>query len=391
MQRLLTILFLACAISIAAAPGMRAAIPVYPDSDTSYNPRVPCIAPVDKAGGGKCMEAEAVFRYELAPCVQFPAAGELQAEVRDNGRREAKEIVALADGDARLIVRVGKASDGRQPALVWAQKGKDVATAPLPQPLSRDWTRIDLKWDKSGASITLADGETARLTLPAAFAPQNISLQTAQVAGLKIEGDGTFSLDWTQGYAAQVEPSATGSATEARLFGFDTFVISRDESKRDCPMVQVINAGPEARSMVLECDLAGEVGASHQQWKQEIQVPAKSAVMTAVAFPVALTSDVYHLTVHSSSIQPALEVRRHFLFVEERDEPAGPAKFGLHDAARNLFGCWPDALPITLSTNYLGWGSVMGPPWLKDRESRPTRRPTNGIGIAASTGPSRRA
>ncbi len=50
----------------------------------------------------------------------------------------------------------------------------------------------------------------------------------------------------------------------------------------------------------------------------------------------------------------------------ESRRAGGPAKFGLHDSARNHFGAWPDALPVALSTNYVSWGVVMGPPWVKD-------------------------
>jgi len=378
MPRQFSILFLACALAILAgwqAIGTETAaqtpsvvatpLAVYPDSDTSFNPRVPCIAPVDREGG-KCMDAEAAFQYALAPYVKFAGGGELVAEVRDNGRREAKDIVTLSDGGESLILRVGKALDGDLPALVLVKGGKTAASAALAKPLPRQWSKVDIKWDASSATLVAEDGETAKLTFPDHFVPKNAGLQTAQVTDLKIAGQGTFALDWKNGYAAQVVPAADSNETEARFFGFDTYVISRNPAKRDCPMVQVMNGGSEARTVKFDFELAGEESQSHQQWSQAIEVPARSSVMAALNFPAALASDVYHLAVHSASFQPALTEAKHFLFVEDRGEPAGPAKFGLHDSARNLFGAWPDALPVSLSTNYISWGMVVGPAWLKD-------------------------
>jgi len=353
------LLFLA--LALAAAPRLFAdALLVYPDADTSFNPRVPCIAPVDKAGGGKCMDAAAEFRYQLAPFVAA-GTGDLRAQVRDNGRRAAKNILTLADGKSELGLRIAAASAGGLPVLVWIKDGKMTASASFTKPVPADWTGVELKWDGVTASATLADGESVQVKLPAPFAPQSLALQTALVSGIDLESDGKFTLDWTQGYAAQVESSAKCTATATRLFGFDTFVISRDPAKRDCPMVQVSNAAAP-RKVELDCTLTGEMDTTPRQWTQVVDVPAKSSVMASLELPKTLGSDVYHLAVHS----PAFEGKANFLFVQDRGEPAGPAKFGLHDSARNHFGAWPDALPVALSTNYIGWGTVMGPPWIKD-------------------------
>ncbi len=339
---------------------------IYPDSETSYNPRVPCISPVDRPDGGKCMEAEAIFDYALAPYVQFAAGGTLKAQVRDNGRREAKDILTLSDGKVSLILRVAAAAKGGLPALVLLDGGKVVASAPFQAALPKSWSQVELQWDQTGARLSLASGETVKIALPALPHFKTVSLQTAQVTQLKIEGEGKFSLDWEDGYAARMEPRPDSQDVTARFFGFDTYVISQDRAKRDCPTVQVINGGAQEQSVTFDYRLAGEANQSHQEWSQQLKIPAQSAVMMPLAFPTPLSSDVYHLAIHSSSLQPVYAANRHFLFVEDRNEPKGTPKFGLHDSARNLFGCWPDALPVDLSTNYIYWGTVMGPPWDKD-------------------------
>ena len=54
------------------------------------------------------MEAEAVFRYALAPFVTFAKGGHLTAGIRDNARRESKDIISLADGAAKLVLRTAR-------------------------------------------------------------------------------------------------------------------------------------------------------------------------------------------------------------------------------------------------------------------------------------------
>ena len=365
MPARLSSLVLAGILGGVCAGGARAEFLVYPDGDTSFNPRVACIPPVDRSGGGKCLEAEAEFRYQLAPFVTFADGGQWSADIRDNGRREAKEIVALEDGAEKLVLRVAKAADGGGAALVLTKNGKDQASAPLAKPLPRDWSSVSVQWNATGATVTCGDGDTARLAWPAPLHPRSVMLETAQVAGLKIGGQGTFALDWTDGYAAQVAPTSV-AAPAVRLLGFDTFVISQDHARRDCPMVEVLNGSPGAQTITFTCELAGENAASHQQWTQDVAVPPGSSVTSELKLPAPLASDVYHLAVRSNSVTPTFIETKNFLFVEDRREPAGPDKFGLHDSARHYFGCWPDALPVSLSTNYVSWGVVMGPPWVKD-------------------------
>ena len=60
------------------------------------------------------------------------------------------------------------------------------------------------------------------------------------------------------------------------------------------------------------------------------------------------------------------ERRFHFFRAEPRGEKAGPGLFGLHDADVNLFGFWPDALPLRFAHKYLRWGYVVGPAWVRD-------------------------
>jgi hypothetical protein len=346
------------------APEKRLPLAVYPDSETSANPRLPCVPAVAAEGGGSHLDAEAVFRYTLAPLVTFPKGGELAAEVRDNGRRESKDIISLADGTAKLVLRTTPAHQDRLPLLVYSKAGKEVASATLKKPLPRKWTPVQIKWDEKEASLSVPGEESVSLALPDPIHPQSITLQTAMVDNLKIDGEGRFSLDWGNGYAAGVEPAEGSTDVVSRVFGFDAYVIGQDSAKRDFPMLQVLSGSTGPRDVTYHFGLRGEVTGLSQQWSQKVTVPGRSGVMVPVELPSPLKSDVYHMAIRSD--EAAFTAKKNFLFAGKRDEPKGPAKFGLHDSDRQTFGFWPDTLPIDFCHLYTHWGYVHGPMWAKD-------------------------
>ena len=335
---------------------------VYPDSETSANPRLPCVPTVAADGGGNHMAAEAVFRYALAPLVTFSKGGQLSAGIRDNARRESKDLISLMDGTAKLVLRTDPAHKDRLPSLVYLNVGKVVGSATLTKPLPREWTPVQIRWDEKEASLTVPGEETIRLELEDPFQPKSVALQTAMVDDLRINGEGGFSLDWENGYAAGVQPGSPDVVS--RVFGFDAYAIGDDAAKRDFPMLQVLNGSSEPRDIIYQFDLRSEVGGLSQQWSQKVAVPARSGVMVPVAFPAPLKSDVYHMDIRSDA--PEFVAKRNFLYVQKRDEAKGPAKFGLHDSGRQTFGFWPDTLPVDFSHFYTYWGYVHGPMWTKD-------------------------
>ncbi|CAN5480812.1 hypothetical protein BH09VER1_BH09VER1_53710 [soil metagenome] len=340
---------------------------IYPDSETSVNPRIPCIPPLTPAGGvGKTLQTEADFRYALAPFIRFSKGGTLTARIKDNTRRESKEILSLSSGTSRLVLRVEPASKGGLPTLAYFNAGRQLASVPIKEPLPlKIWTDIKIQWENKEARLTVGNGVVAVLPLSAPLDPQSVALKTAMVDNLRLEGEGTFSLDWENGYAANATPCPDSTDVAARLFGFDAYVVSMDPSKRDFPIVQVLNGSAAEREVNLDFDLVGEVTGLAKRWSQKVRVPPRSGALLPVEFQAPLASDVYHLNARSDTL-PSGSVAKHFIFVQNRVEPSGPAKFGLHDSDRRTFGFWPDALGIEISHLYAQWGYIHGPMWTKD-------------------------
>lgn len=359
---LLSILTLGLRSGVSAPP----ALAIYPEATSSANPRIACAPPVARPGGGVCLEVEADFSYSLAPFVCFPDGGTLAAEVRNNPRRSAKDIFSLAEGSRRCVLRVGRAADGGGLALVILNAGAEVQSFPIPGALPAEWTKILFTWKGTDASLKVGDQPAVKIELPDVLSPQRVTLKTSLVDELEIKGAGSFSLGWSDGYAAAVRPGPDCTDVSFRLFGFDSYVISTDPATRDYPMLQILNAGAAGLSPKFEFELRGEVNQSVLRWDQEFKVPAHSAAMLPIQFPASLKSDVYHLDVRPASSETEFSANKHFLFVEKRNEPAGSVKFGLHDSDRRTFGFWPDALPIRLSHLYSYWGYTHGPAWEKD-------------------------
>lgn len=318
------------------------------------------------------MEVEAVFRYPLAPFVTFAQGGEVSADVRDNGRRAARELIALQNGEFKLALRVDRACDGKKPRLVFSQGGKDLAIAAAGGPLPQTWTAVKLRWDgASKAEAELPGGETVSIALPRPFEPKSVALQTAAVDELKISGQGSFLLDWSHDYGALVTPRPGGNDVAIELFGFDAYFVSTSREKRDFPMVRLLNGGAATQVRTVRFSLRGELSGTVADWTQKIRVPAGEAVWKAVHFPSPLADDVYHLSASSGEWSGV----KHFVSVQDRaGEPRVP-KFGLHDSNRVMFGFWPDALPIDLCHVYLRFAYVRGPAWDRDPGVKPETPP----------------
>ncbi|MFG0250796.1 MAG: hypothetical protein ACF8OB_18065, partial [Phycisphaeraceae bacterium JB051] len=186
---------------------------------------------------------------------------------------------------------------------------------------------------------------------------------------LQLVGQNTLRLDWEMDYAARVDVNVPmhSKQMQAALLGFDNFVVNRDPDARDFPMLQVNNPTDTSQTVTASFTVKRELTGDPWQWQQPLTIPAGQTKLVAVAFPEALSSDVYHLQMKVKNGDHLLAIdTRHFMHSPRRDEKAGPKKFGLHDCNVRAFGFWPEALPIDLAHHYLRWGYVQGPGWVKD-------------------------
>jgi len=339
---------------------------VYPDSDTSSNPRVPCIAPVSDGSGGAQMDIEATFAYAVAPFVVFPEGGKLTVRLRDTERREGKTLLALEDNGVQLAIQIAPASKGGTASLALSGSGGALGSLALPGTIGAEWADLELAWDTHKIACSMGGKPVGELALASPFRPHRLRVAIFSVSGLSLSGNGAFDLDWQSGYAARLSPRAGGSDLLARPFGFDTYFVSRDAAGRDFPMMEILNDSDETKVVSLEFDLHSEVRGQHQKWSQKAEAPARSSIFVPIAMPKPLATDIYHLQVSSADLSAKFEEQRHFAFVAPRTGPPGPEKFGLHDSSRVAFGYWPDALPIRIAHLYAYWGYIVGPPWRKD-------------------------
>ncbi len=311
------------------------------------------------------MDLEADFTYALSPFVTFPNGGTVTADVRNNSRRGAKDIISLTQDGGMLSFRVDRAVDGGKPRLVFVRDGKVVASAGPEQNLIEDWTKVKISWAGREASMSLGDGAPIKLDLPVEVKPVSLDIKTAHVDDLQVTGNGSLNLSWDDGYAASVQAGASSMDVTVRFHGFDVYFVSLDPAKRDCPMIEVLNASADRRAITFDFDIAGELTGRKEVWKQVVIVEPHSAAMVAMQLPSGLESDVYHLNIRSPDV--AVDEAKHFVYVEPRDELKGPPKFGIHESGRNSdFGFWPDSLPIDLCHLYTYWGYVVGPAWVED-------------------------
>ena len=354
----------------AGEPSVDAGFLIYPEGETSANPRIPWIAPETTSDGqGRVMEVEALFRYHFGPFVTFggETGGRLTATIRDNPRHKAHDLITLIDGDRRLSFSVTQKHVGKLPGLSYSRGTRTIGETRYPESLVPSaWKRIELRWNTGSATLTDSAGASLSLALPADFRPTAVEVSTRAVDELTLQGEGSLTLDWESGYAARVAPrDATEGPTLVRTLGFDTYIISRDGGQRDFPMLQVLNGDARERDQTVALSLRGEVGQSAVTWEQRIRVPARSGALAAIEFPADLPSDIYHLTIDApGAVIAENDRRKHFLHARSSGD-TGPVvpKFGLHDTDRKTFGFWPDTLPIHLYHVYARWGFTYGPGW----------------------------
>lgn len=333
------------------------------------------------------MPIEAVFAYDLAPHLTFPAnTFGLTVDLRDNSRRAAKDVLTLIDGDRKLVLRFARAADGRSPQLVLENFTPDPesGTISLGQPWGDVWTHLVLRWNQGQLICQIAGQPPVTLALSGGFAPKRLELATWHIDQLSLSAAaiGTLSLDWENGYAATLElaHSPPSAMPAIRLHGFDTYAITTAPGKRDTPTLQFINPADTPRTISIDFNLRGEVGPAATapvRWTQTLTAPPRSETLAPVTLPEALASDVYHLKIRTTGLadpSPSgalavveLDTEKHFFHAARRSgEPAGTPKFGLHDANDNHFGSWPDALGIDFAHVYSYWGYIVGPAWVRD-------------------------
>lgn len=351
-----------CALLALSLP-LPAAVTLYPAGGGS-NLRVPVIAPAPGGAKGKAVDFEGVrFTYELLPHFRAAETGELEFFVRDLPRRLEKAVLVLTGADGgKLELLVNPASTGRTFTL----RGGKAKAVSAERPQIAKWRKYRLEL-LPGKAVFHAGGETVCVPLPPGFRPVRLAVYAAMVDELSYRSGGAeLKLDWEQDYTARVEPAKHSGGVSAALHGFDSFAVSTDPAKRDCPTLQLANSTDAERAVTLEYSVKSELGKLDRSWKQQFRLAPGEEVIEAVKFPFPLTSDLYHLTLKTTGTDNGDRFRRHFLYAEPRGEKPGPGLFGLHDCDVNTFGFWPDALPLRYSHKYLRWGYVVGPAWLKD-------------------------
>ena len=353
---------------------VRNGIIIYPDNVA--NPRMPTVPPERRGAAGNCMEAETLFTYQLAPLVSFEKGGSASFSLRDNQRRTAKTILSLDSAGKSLSVVIAPASEGRKVGLALSADKRVTASSYASAIPVAEWVPFTLRWTAAEAVLENNGKAVASLKLSGPFNPQRLSVEVYYVDELALNGDGSFKLDWESGYAATGEAKGALDTLTARLHGFDAMVISQEPPRRDCPMIQVSNASAAEKKIVLRFNLSSEVRGHTGDWFQEILVPAKSSVEVPVKFPLTLDTDIYHLSTRIEGAEMAeRDALRNFMFVNRRDEPAGPPKFGFHSFGVSTLGSWPDALPVHWRHNYAYWGYIVGPMWVKDWDGKPGLNP----------------
>ena len=358
--RLPSFLLVAVLVILASVPTLANDIYLYPVGFRPLNSRVPVVPPREGGSQGLCFPLRVVrLFYPLEPYFQFPEGGHLSADVRYDKHPSGTRPFGLFDSTYSLRLAISDVKNHNQTQFIYAEGEKELAAVNL-DPFPNDWTPVKLEWGGTTAALYREGKKVAEIKLKVPFAPTKLGVDFAwHVDELQLTGDGQLSLDWESGYAARVRPTPEAEdLLIPRLFGFDTHVISLDPAKRDCPMVQLINTGPDERLATVSFDLRSEVREHKHKWQQNITVPARSEAMVPVRFPFEMQTDVYHMKIVARETTPPIEENRHFMYVKLREEPAGPRKFGLHDTGPQYLGFWPDALPIHLEHKYALWRDI---------------------------------
>jgi hypothetical protein len=342
---------------------------IYPNKG-GLNLRVPVVRPVAGGAKGKAIPFEKVsFSYRLSPHLSFHGRGQCEFWLRDNLRRETKQIVILSNGQGtQLRLSISDAPSGRVPRLQVVVNGKVKEQALLKMGFGKEWTQTSLVWEEGKAWLETKGQKTEPVRFAKDFAPEQLTCLAWSVDELTLQGsNGTFALTWEQDYSGILTVTSEGGVA-GHVMGFDTFVVGSDKSKRDCPVVQLVNSTATNQKVVLDFAISAETSQIKRHWQRTISLPALSEIVHVIAPPFPLKSDIYHLKITSRGLDHELSTNKHFIYVERRREPAGTPKFGLHDCDVRDFGFWPDALPITIAHKYLRWGYVQGPAWVKNSD-----------------------
>lgn len=377
MFRWLTVLCLMACVTASA----HAQLLLYPTG--MINSRVPVIPTIDGGAKGKAFAAKAVFlAYDYGRQLGNGRQGHLTWDYRRPAYRRAHALLALGDGEHALVMGLKPASQGRTLQLQWGSYtfadnrfalSKTLQTVVSQTAPRFDWTAMQLTWDAGKVSLKYDGKEIATVNVDPSFNPTQLFLRAWCVDQLQLTQQNTLSLDWEQDYAARIHISQQqpDSAIRATLLGFDSFVVGTDPTKRDCPVLQINNPTGKLQQLTATYHVKREVTGKPWQWQTNLDVDADKSLIMPIDFPQPLGSDVYHMqVVIKNESQTVAVLAKHFLHTPRRDEPAGPAKFGLHDCNVRDFGFWPDALPINMAHIYLYWGYVQGPGWEKDWDGR---------------------
>jgi hypothetical protein len=354
---------------------------VYPKG--MLNPRIPMIATSNDGATGKAFASKGVMLgYDFGMQLGDTSTGKMSFSWRCDLARAAKTPVLLTASNVALGIHVTAASEGRKVELVWMTLPKTeprlavnstIKTASSDAVSTDQWRDVSVTWDKQNVLLSLAGEVVCTLPVIRPFAPTGLWVDGWGVDELTMSAEGKLVLDWQQDYAARLSPAngLSAEALTADLLGFDSFVVGSDPDSRDYPMLQINNASDQPQQITASFNVKRELAGKPWQWQQALTVGPKQTLLTPIAFPETLGSDVYHLAAGLNVAGRIITLKnKHFMHAPLRNEPAGPHKFGLHDCDVRSFGFWPDALPVHIAHNYLRWGYVQGPGWVKDWDGK---------------------
>ena len=343
-----------------------AAIELFPDGRTVNNPRLPIVNPVEGGERGHFMDVSARFTYSFSPFLSFENGGKLDLWMRDTPQRLEKKVFWLKGEGSRVGVVIAPASEGRTVSLQMREGESVVDRMEVASSWGEDWRQLGFRWTDEQLSVLIDGAEQGSVEFKKGFSPQQIEFDCLYLDDISLEGEGSFSLDWENGYAAEVDPAENATAAVLRAFGFDSFVISLDPESREFPMMQVSKAGEQSAEATIQFQLKGERSGLTMDWSQSLSVGGSESAMEPIQFPKSLVSDVYHLKITEVGTESGFSDEKHFFYVEPREDLPGPSKFGLHDSNNRTFGSWPDPLGIDFAHAYSYWSYIVGPAWIRD-------------------------
>lgn len=312
------------------------------------------------------MNIAADFVYRISPYLRFEEGGQLDLWMRDTPRRLRKEVLWLEGWEGGVGVVIQPASEGRVVSLEVKEAGSKIDRVDVSESWGGVWRRLGLRWGGGELTVFVDGEEHSSIAFEGGFSPEQIQLNSLYLDEIFLRGNGTFRLNWEEGYAAEVEAGEGVSGLVPRAFGFDTYVISLDSETREFPMMQVSNAGVNPSEVSLDFQLKGERTGLSLNWSQTLSVEGGESMMAPIEFPVELDTDVYHLYWAEAGSDDGFSDEKHFFYVEPRGDLPGPGKFGFHDSNNRRFGSWPDPLGIDFAHAYSYWSYIVGPAWIKD-------------------------